>query len=198
MQLGFRISRLIILSLFPLWCSPQDGLVIPEGLTYKSASKEINERAKATLLGLFSAPRTVGKPRETFGERTVLCGPLLRRELKSLPEMKAITKGQWIIRVPISTREGVRKETLLQGKFFQGPQEISAFWKAIVKTISPKEKFKIRRPNEQELASYWSIIPFDIEEPVFVAESRRHAFLIDFFDDPIRIFLIEDYQILGR
>jgi len=134
-------------------------------------------------------------PGEIFAEKMVFCGPLLWRELRSFPDMKAITKGQWIIRVPIPTKGGVRKETLVEGKFFQGAEEISAFWKALVKTISAKEKFRVRRPTGPELARYWAMIPYDIEEPIFVAESERHTFLIDFLAGQDRIFFVGNYRV---
>lgn len=41
----------------------------------------------------------------------------------------------------------------------------------------------IRKLNEKELNVYWSMIPFDIEEPVYVLEAGSKRFLLDLKKD---------------
>jgi hypothetical protein len=82
----------------------------------------------------------------------------------------------------------------MQGKLFQNKAEIREFWKALCKTVGRDEKFRIRRPTKLELELYWAMIPYDIEEPIFVVESDRHSFLIDFAGGKDRMFWIDDLR----
>ncbi len=185
----------------PTLCLAQEKLVVPPGVRYKEAPPEVNSTVRSALSELFAAPYKVRTPRAIFADRMVLCGPLLWAQIKTFPEMKGITAGQVEFRVPIGREGEPREARLLEGKLFQTPEEVAALWSAVLKTIGPKEKFIIRRANPAEIKLYWAMVPYDLEEPIFVAQSTKHAFLVDLVPGPDgaphRISFIDDYRVLS-
>jgi hypothetical protein len=58
----------------------------------------------------------------------------------------------------------------------------TAFFNFLRNEIIESGSVSIRRPSSTELDWYWTIIPYDIVEPVFIIESPGHSFFIDLID----------------
>jgi hypothetical protein len=188
-----RLSVAIFCILQTALCAGEAQVEVPPGVRYKTASTEVNDRAKKRLAEFFSTPMKLEIPDDAFAAMAI-CGPLLWSRIKGLAEMKALTKGEVVVHMPIYEGGNVVRQQQMQGKLFQNKAEIREFWKALCKTVGRDEKFRIRRPTKLELELYWAMIPYDIEEPIFVVESDRHSFLIDFAGGKDRMFWIDDLR----
>jgi hypothetical protein len=76
----------------------------------------------------------------------------------------------------VGTKNGT---CVFEGNVFHSPDEVLAFWKA----FSLRTDFtdlKIRKLNPEELKISWIMIPFDIDEPLFILDSRNHKILTAF------------------
>jgi hypothetical protein len=170
---------------------------VPEHVVYKKASGEVNRRA---LDMLSSRPLLAGERAyasdQVFSDK-LICGPGLWPKIKDDPDMKKITKGEVKFKIP--TKNG---EQELAGKLFQTNDEVAAFWKAFRRAYKSEEA-TVRRPSREELRIYWAMISFDIEEPLFVVETKSASILVQFVSSPsgnaseskeLRIFWIDDYK----
>ena len=50
--------------------------------------------------------------------------------------------------------------------------------------------FSVRKPTEAELQYYYSLIPYELSDPILVVEGGGHAFLCD-FEGGSKVFYIE-------
>ena len=79
--------------------------------------------------------------------------------------MKKITKGE----VKFRSRPRTVNRNLRENFFKQ--DKVAAFWKAFRRAYKTEET-TVRRPSSEELRNYWAMISFDIEEPLFVVQSK--------------------------
>jgi hypothetical protein len=162
---------------------------IPPNVVYKKAGSEVNRNALDKLSGFFLATDRTATTDTLFSD-TLICGPGLWQTIKDDDEMKRITTGVTQIKVP--THGGVQT---LEGKTFQGKEEVESFQRALLRHYTFGSPTVIRRPTARELSTYWAMIPYDIEEPIFIVESKEATILVDFdAKEDTRIFWIDDYQ----
>jgi hypothetical protein len=163
--------------------------VIPTDVVYKKAQSEVNRKALDKLSGFFLATDQTATHDNLFSDMLV-CGPGLWQNIKDDPEMRRITSGVTQLRIP--TQEGVQT---LEGKIFQRKEEVESFQRAFVRRYNFESQTVIRRPTARELRIYWAMIPYDIEEPIFIVESKGATILVDFVvKEDARISWIDDYR----
>ncbi|PXY42834.1 hypothetical protein DMB65_02115 [Flavobacterium cheongpyeongense] len=80
-----------------------------------------------------------------------------------------------------------RKIIVKQGRAFKNSEEHNDIWKFICLN---NQSHKLRKPNKKELNYYWSIISYDIEEPIYVIEFDTSTYIID-LDANGCVFFIE-------
>lgn len=172
-----------------------DEMVIPEGIRYKATTDEANQRAKDRLTRFFTAQAKKQDVLSLF-ETRLICGPALWMELKKDETLSKLKEGVITFHLPVVS-QGKPAFQKMDGKLFQTPDELWAFWKVFVKRTDFSD-LKIRKLNPMELRIYWAMISFDITEPIFILESGKHKILAAFVspDNP-KIFWIDDYQSVG-
>jgi len=145
-----------------------NDIEIPKGVVYKKTTDAINEQAKKVILN------ELKKPKYTLYDKFVYCGPNFWTYYKNNAKVGAIEKGNIDFKVP----QPDGKTTVINGKLIQTSDDFKIIWDQIVKDFySPN--LIIRKLNKEELKYYWSIIFFDIEEPIFILESSNLKIIID-------------------
>ncbi len=163
--------------------------VIPPEVIYKKAGLEVNRKAIDKLSGFFLATYTMAPLDNLFSDK-IFCGPGLWRNIKDDPDMKRITTG--VTRFSIPTPKGAQ---VLEGKTFQCKEEVESFQRAFLKRYKFDSQTVIRRPIARELRIYWAMIPWDIDEPIFIVESKVATILVNFgVSENVTIIWIDDYR----
>lgn len=168
--------------------------VVPEGVRYKKASAEVNERAEQKLRRVFAADAADKDVLDLFEKKVLICGPGLWQEIKDEPAVATMGEGKVTIQVPVldGTAKPTGREQKFKGQLFQTDEEVLAFWKAFSKHADFAD-FKVRKLTTEELRIYWAMISFDISEPVFVVEGKRHRILVQFTSpEQLRVAWIDD------
>ena len=161
---------------------------IPPGVRYIKASDELNGKALKKLEAIFS--QNPIKLNTLFGSK-VVCGPQPWLTLKKENPLKNMNITPAKIIVQISTG-GIQE---FEGALFQSETEMTAFCTGMEKYLGTDvSAFKIRKPNANELQIYWAMIPYDITEPIFVADNKDHKLLMHFLEDGETILWIGDFQ----
>ena len=175
-----RALMLILLTVIT-GCSQQSSNII-KGIRYKEADENTNTKAKELIIEVLTPDYSGVK--HIFGT-VLMCGPFMSEQkvvMKYVNTTTAIDTG-----VSIPTNKGVIRKT---GKLFQKRDEILGFETYLRNILKEDGSFNIRKLTENELAVYWAVIPYDIEEPVFILESKTYKFLMDFSED--KVFYIDE------
>jgi hypothetical protein len=167
--------------------SESNRLPAPPGVVYKKADPQLTQKAVHVL----QAALDPNNSEAHFLGEAVACGPYLWKQIVDEGLIDANVGVPLTIMVPVSG-QNIRME----GRVVR-PQSATARLEAYVKSkLMEDGGVMVRDPNDKELAMYWSMIPYDIEEPIFVLVSKNHKFLVDFSDSDV--LHIDDYQHLYR
>jgi hypothetical protein len=169
---------------------------VPEGVRYKYAAEALNAKARDKALVALSQTDAKQGLQTLFGTR-LICGPYLWEQIKSEPEMAAVQKGRVIFKIPVRENGNVTRTDEKEGKLFQSPEEIAMFSKAFAKIYDYEERRKVRKLTAPELGLHWSMISWDITEPIFIVESKSRRILLAFAARDLSVRMIDDYQLLG-
>ncbi len=77
----------------------------------------------------------------------------------------------------------------MTGKLIQTYEDFKILWTQIVSDLK-EENFVIRKIKETELKYFWSIIFYDIDEPLFVIDNQKIRLIID-LNDRLKVLFIE-------
>ncbi len=161
---------------------------VPPGVRYIKAFDELNDSTKKRLEALFS--RTPVNLATILAPR-LICAPQPWQDLKNESPLKGMKISP--ANMVLSSRNGRTQE--FEGALFQTQTELVAFSAAMEKYLSVSGgPFVIRKLNAEEIGIYWAMIPWDITEPIFVAENREHKLVMHFTEDGKAVFWIGDLQ----
>jgi hypothetical protein len=142
----------------------KDSIKIPEGIVYRYESKDLVDKAK-TLIG---ANIKDNSKYDLCGQMLIV-GPVLWKRYKNIDELKNIEGGDATFMVDSAH---------LAGKMSQTEEDSKKVWDAFRKEMG-NQPFTIRKLNENELKYYWSVISFDIDEPLFIVETKEHRYILN-------------------
>jgi hypothetical protein len=77
----------------------------------------------------------------------------------------------------LDTLGNVKGMKVAVGKVLQNLNDFKNLWDYFSRECG--ENIKVRKLKPNELSYYWSVISFDIAEPIFIIESESHKYLID-------------------
>ncbi len=185
----------IILSILAHSTPAEESLVIPNGITYLEASAEVNEKAIQALKKLFSGKSTDKEVLSLLENNTLWCGPYLWGKIKNNETMSKLDKGKVNLQAPVLDNEGnIIRMDKYEGQLFQTEDEVLAFWK-VFSDQTDFSDLKIRKLNPKELKIYWAMISWDITEPLFILESKKHKILATFTSpSELKITWFDDYE----
>jgi hypothetical protein len=160
-----------------------DTYQIPKHIKYNPAKKNINDRAIKALKYLCSD--TQYKKSEV--PDVIMVGPRLWDAIKDLAPITGHPSIPATIMVQI---DGEMKE--LKAGVIRTKERTYYLLKAFKNIIHKSNKIVIRKANGNELSYYWTIIGYDIDEPLYVIELEdSDKYLIHFVDDS-KFFYIEN------
>lgn len=157
---------------------------VPKGIVYKPADDATNARFRKRLETVF-APDYSGN--DLIFDETVVCGPFLWKDLLKAQVMDPDTGFPVIMVVP-QGKEAIE----LKARGIKPRAAIDTLETYIRTLLAEDGGFTVRKLNPNEMSIYWSMIPYDIEEPVFILDSRNHTMLVDFAG--YSILHVDDYQ----
>lgn len=119
-------------------------------------------------------------------DKLVYCGPNLWERYSKIEKTSIIEKGDIQFQIPVN------EEIILKsGKLIQDINDFKILWSQLVNDFA-YTKVYIRKLTANELRYYWSIIFFDIDEPIYVIENDKHKIIID-FDNNGKIIFLEEF-----
>ena len=155
--------------LLALLCSPAFSQEVPGGVNYKKASDEINAKAKSLLEEALSKPPGELDVDRTFGKSSIMCGPFVWDLIGDSNSFKGST--------PVMLIAG---KTSKQGRGITNSDQKRLLWSRLIAKLGPEGSPVIRKASADEISFFWAMIPFDIEEPLLVADFGKQKLLVNF------------------
>jgi ankyrin repeat protein len=158
----------------PLSRFSSESLAVPSGITYAALEPSKNEAIANEFVARLGESSSGAASLQ--GDSRIIFGPHLAGLLKQADLLRDFSYKKILTYVPnrmpfvlftcaIATQSAPLAISLVRNLLFSGDTLIA------------------RKLNERELRWYWSIISWDIEEPIFVFDNGRHALLVDLSKD---------------
>jgi hypothetical protein len=171
-QLALFFSFFLINSI-----SAQDieKIIIPDGIVYNYADNDLIVQAKKLIADNLSNNNDY-----SILQSHLIVGPELWKRFKSIEKLQSI-KGNVEFHVD---------DVILKGKMSQDIDDSKLIWEEFRKEIAGE--YKIRKANEQELNYYWSVISFDIDEPLLIIETKGHNYIVNLLKSDLKLLWLDE------
>src|SRR5215208_5610144 len=194
-----RTLLMLVTILAVMLMGADEAIQVPKGITYIPATEQTNEAARQLLRERFKAGASDEDAQVLFDDMLIV-GPGIWGNLKDDENLSKIKGGKLNLKVPVLKPDGTHDHfDTMEGKIFR-KEQVLTFWKALVKQAD-LDGLKIRKLNPEELAIFWKMIPFDISEPIFMMESKKHKLLVLFLsptpakpDQKLKIMWMDDFR----
>lgn len=146
---------------------------LPENVKYIKTTEKQNSVAKEKIFQNLEQ----GKGGQLYDE-VATCGPALWKYLETNRLSGGIITTSVDIQVPIEEKTKIKILTL-HAKLIDDRASFNKFYNEIIRALGNKGKLNIRTLRKNEILYFWTIIPFDIEEPIFIVENQNMKFIFD-------------------
>jgi hypothetical protein len=169
-------SFIIILSNNFLFGQRIEKIEIPKGIAYNYCDSLTFENAK----------RQIESDLSSSGEYSLISdimfvGPVLWTRLQKTKELRNIKGGNTTLLVD---------DKKLSAKLIQDIQDSKKVWDEFRKEINGA-KFKLRKANPKELQYYWSVISFDIDEPLVIVETDQKRYILNISPKTMKLLWLD-------
>ena len=174
-----RALLIIICMSFCFHAFPQktDSIAIPKRVVYKYCDPAVIDKAKTLITNELS-----DAPKYSLDDGVVFIGPILWARYKKIQALESIPGGNVTIMY--------NKETL-SAKLIQEKSDFKKVWDQVRSEISTGG-FKLRKATYNELEYYWSVISFDIEEPLLIAETDKHRYILNLSPKDLTLLWLDE------
>lgn len=154
----------------------KETITIPKGIVYNYASNKVIEKAKKLITDNLS-----DTPDYAILEKTLIIGPQLWKRFKDNLKIQQIKEGKVEFHVD---------NMVLDGKMSQDLTDAQIIWDEFRKEVA--NDFTIRKANEMELRYYWSVISFDIDEPLLIVATKEHNYILNLLKDDLKLMWLDE------
>jgi hypothetical protein len=153
-----------------------ETITIPKGVVYKYADAKVIEKAKKLISDNLSSNNDY-----KILQNNLIIGPELWKRFKD--------------NTRIQNLEGRKVEfhvdnAVLDGKMSQDMADSKIIWDEFKNEVS--KDYIIRKANEEELEYYWSVISFDIEEPLLIIETKEHNYILNLLKKDLKLLWLDE------
>ncbi|WP_430401212.1 hypothetical protein [Flavobacterium sp.] len=154
----------------------KETINVPKGIVYNYCDNKIIEKAKKLITDNLSENSDY-----RLLQNNLIIGPILWKSLKVNEKIEKIEKGKVQFHVD---------DLILDGKMSQDINDSKIIWDEFKKLVS--DEYTIRKANEQELKYYWSVISFDIDEPLLIIETKEHNYILNFLKKDLKLMWLDE------
>jgi len=173
-----KYTILLFLSLITniTFSQESETITIPKGVNYKYADNKTIEKAKKLITDNLSENANY-----KLLQANLIIGPELWKRYKHNKNIQNIEKGKVTFHVD---------NLELEGKMSQDINDSKIIWNELRKEIT--ENYIIRKANINELRYYWSVISFDIEEPLLIVETQNHNYILNLLKNDLKLLWLDE------
>jgi RNAse (barnase) inhibitor barstar len=172
----FTTILLLIISINTSFAQKRETIAIPKGIVYNYCDSKTIEKAKQLITDNLS-----NSGNYEILQNLLIVGPELWKRFKDYKKIQLIEKGNVQFHVD---------DLILEGKMSQDINDSKIIWDEFKNEVS--QDFKIRKANENELKYYWSVISFDIDEPLLIIETKEHNYILNLLKKDLKLMWLDE------
>lgn len=153
-----------------------EEIIIPKGVTYNYCDAKTIEKAKKLISENLS-----DETKFTLIQNVLIVGPQLWNRYKDIKRLNEIEGGNTTFHVD---------NLEPKGKMTQDIKDAKKVWDEFRKEV--KGEYNIRKANEEELNYYWSVISFDIDEPLLIVENKEHNYILNILKKDLKLMWLDE------
>ncbi|MDB5256123.1 MAG: hypothetical protein JWM14_818 [Chitinophagaceae bacterium] len=153
-----------------------DSISIPKRVVYKYTDPAVIAKAKEIIAKELSDQREYA-----LIDNVLFVGPGLWMRFSKVKTLEKIEGGNVTHMVD---------NYKLPGKMTQSIENGKKVWDQVCKEVKGK-KYILRKLTYDELEYYWSVIAFDIEEPLLVLETDEHKYILNLSPKTYKLFNLD-------
>ncbi len=153
-----------------------DVITIPKGIVYNYADTKTIEKAKKLITDNLS-----NNSDYKLLQDNLIIGPVLWKRFKDNQKIQKI-EGRNV--------QFHADNEVLEGKLSQDLNESKVIWDEFKTEVA--NDFIIRKANPQELIYYWSVISFDIDEPLLIVETKEHNYILNLLKKNLKLMWLDE------
>lgn len=170
------ILIVLVFTSFLLQAQKNETISIPKGVVYKYADAKTVEKAKKLISDNLSENNDY-----KILQNNLIIGPELWERFKTNEKIQNIEGGKVQFHVD---------DVVLDGKMSQDIADSKIIWDEFKKEVS--QEYIIRKANPEELKYYWSVISFDIEEPLLIVETKEHNYILNLLKKDLKLLWLDE------
>ncbi|CAD0005932.1 hypothetical protein [Flavobacterium salmonis] len=167
---------LFLLTGFLFRAQKTETITIPKGVVYNYSSPKVVEKAKKIISDNLSDNNDY-----KILQNNLIIGPELWKRFKENEKIQNIKQGKVQFHVD---------NLILDGKMSQDINDSKIIWDEFKNEVS--HDYKIRKANEDELKYYWSVISFDIDEPLLIVETKEHNYILNLLKKDLKLLWLDE------
>lgn len=172
----YLFTSLLLTTLSYVNAQEIEKIAIPAGVTYNYCDAQTIENAKKLI-----AENLADNDKFTLSDKILIVGPQLWNRFKNIEKLNSIEGGNTTFHVD---------KLELSGKMTQDVKDTRKVWEELRKEV--KDQYKIRKANETELKYYWSVISFDIDEPLLIIETKEHNYILNILKKDMKLMWLDE------
>ena len=169
------LATLILVS-FWSFAQKTETIIIPKGVVYNYCSPKVLEKAKKLISDNLSDNNDY-----KIVQNNLIIGPELWKRYKDNEKIQKIANGKVQFHVD---------NLILDGKMSQDLNDSKIIWDEFKNEVA--KDYKIRKANEAELNYYWSVISFDIDEPLLIIETKEHNYILNLLKKDLKLLWLDE------
>lgn len=154
-----------------------DSISIPKGVAYKYCSLSTLEDARTIVQREISDSVAYD-----LNDGILFVGPVLWSRYKKMPALQKISGGNVTI---------LFNNEKLSAKITQDEQSFKKIWDQFRREVADTN-LVLRKATTKEIQYYWSVISFDIEEPLLIAETGSRRFILNISPRNLKLLWLDE------
>lgn len=173
-----KLTNTLLLLFFINICLAQktETIKIPKGIVYNYCDNKLVEKAKKLI-----TDNLLDNNDYKLLQSSIIIGPELWKRFKNNENIEKIEKGKVEFHVD---------DLVIEGKMSQDINDSKTIWNEFKKDVS--KDYIIRKANEGELKYYWSVISFDIDEPLLIIETKEHNYILNLLKKDLKLMWLDE------
>jgi hypothetical protein len=160
-----------------VYAQKTEKIDIPDRVVYKYCKPKIFEKAKEIVV-----KELADQSENLLTEKILFVGPILWTRFSKIDSLSNIEGGNMTLLVD---------DKQLAGKMTQDNNDSRLVWDQVKKEVNTLE-YKLRKATYKELDYYWTVISFDIEEPLIILETSEHKYILDIAPSTLKLLWIDE------
>lgn len=170
------VQILLLLLISKSQAQKSETITIPKGIVYNYVDYKTIEKAKKLIADNLSSNSDY-----KLLQDNLVIGPVLWNRFKDNQKIQKIEGRKLQFHVD---------NEVLDGKLSQNLNESKVIWDEFKTEVA--NDFIIRKATPQELIYYWSVISFDIDEPLLIVETREHSYILNLLKKNLKLLWLDE------